>query len=196
MLLLPLVFHRLKCSLSWPFAHFQVPLQENRVPATFSRLFCRFHAMLWHCRKKFADFFKHCIHFFSLLFDQVRNFLEVSLEQGFGDQVHLNSKKMVSSDQTIKRLPNTCNLSFIGKNLEGYKILKHVKYLQASVGAACHSDKETKPSHILLACGINEDIARNALRLSVGRNTTRGDVTLVIDDLLRTVNMLKGGSKS
>jgi len=47
-----------------------------------------------------------------------------------------------------------------------------------------------RPSSILLSCGIPYDVAQNALRLSVGRETTRADVDLVVQDLLQAVAQL------
>lgn len=47
-----------------------------------------------------------------------------------------------------------------------------------------------RPSSILLSCGIPCDVAQNALRLSVGRDTTRADVDLVVQDLVQAVAQL------
>lgn len=43
---------------------------------------------------------------------------------------------------------------------------------------------------ILLNCGIPYDVAQNALRLSVGRDTTRAEVDLVVQDLVQAVAQL------
>lgn len=59
------------------------------------------------------------------------------------------------------------------------------------MGAACHSDRGDQPSHILLSCGIPFDVATNALRISVGRSTSREDVDLVVEDLRDTVEQLE-----
>ena len=82
-------------------------------------------------------------------------------------------------------------MSFIGSGLEGRKILATVKTFQASVGAACHSDVVSRPSHILTAIGVPHDIAINALRLSVGRNTTKKHINLAVEDLKVAVDCLK-----
>lgn len=47
-----------------------------------------------------------------------------------------------------------------------------------------------RPSSILLSCGIPYDVAQNALRLSVGRDTTRADVDVVVQDLVQAVAQL------
>ncbi|KAG9341569.1 hypothetical protein JZ751_019082 [Albula glossodonta] len=91
-------------------------------------------------------------------------------------------------------LPNTCNVSILGPGLQGRKVLSNCKKLLASVGAACHSDRGDRPSRILLSSGVPAEVAANALRLSVGRGTTRGDVDQVVQDLKEAVQQLEGGS--
>lgn len=49
----------------------------------------------------------------------------------------------------------------------------------------------TRPSHILLSCGVAPEVAANALRLSVGRGTSREDVDAVVEDLRETVQLLE-----
>ncbi|XP_009991838.1 PREDICTED: selenocysteine lyase [Chaetura pelagica] len=47
-----------------------------------------------------------------------------------------------------------------------------------------------RPSSILLSCGIPYEVAQNALRLSVGRDTTRADVDRAVQDLVQAVAQL------
>ncbi|XP_046563001.1 selenocysteine lyase-like isoform X2 [Haliotis rubra] len=107
---------------------------------------------------------------------EVRDYLEEELVREFGDMIHINGKF-----KTSERLPNTCNFSFKGQGLEGHKVLNKAEHVQASVGAACHSQNRASP--ILLAIGIPEDIARNALRFSVGRETSKNDIDIAVRDL-------------
>ncbi|XP_074734006.1 selenocysteine lyase isoform X1 [Strix uralensis] len=117
----------------------------------------------------------------------VRDYLEARLEASFGKQrIHLNSHFTGS-----KRLCNTSNFSILGPGLQGRRVLSRCQTLLASVGAACHSEKGDRPSSILLSCGIPCDVAQNALRLSVGRDTTRADVDLVVQDLVQAVAQLE-----
>ncbi|XP_045053938.2 selenocysteine lyase isoform X3 [Desmodus rotundus] len=118
----------------------------------------------------------------------VRDHLEQRLVAEFGEKkIHLNSRF-----PGAERLPNTCNFSFRGPRLQGRAVLAQCRVLQASVGAACHSDHGDRPSPVLLSCGIPFDVARNALRLSVGRSTTRAEVDLVVQDLKQAVARLEG----
>nr|XP_061834611.1 selenocysteine lyase-like [Nerophis lumbriciformis]XP_061834612.1 selenocysteine lyase-like [Nerophis lumbriciformis] len=112
--------------------------------------------------------------------------LEERLKATFKDKLHFNSHFAGS-----ECLPNTCNVSLLGAGLQGWRVLSHCHKLLASVGAACHSDRGDRPSHILLSCGAREEVAANALRLSVGRRTSREDVEQVVEDLKKAVKHLE-----
>lgn len=51
-------------------------------------------------------------------------------------------------------------------------------------------DFSFRPSPILLAIGVQESVARNALRLSVGRDTTLDDIDLAMEDIKQAVLQL------
>nr|XP_010345552.2 selenocysteine lyase isoform X6 [Saimiri boliviensis boliviensis] len=117
----------------------------------------------------------------------IRDYLEERLEAEFGQKrIHLNSRF-----PGTERLPNTCNFSIRGPRLQGRMVLAQCRVLMASVGAACHSDHGDQPSPVLLNSGVPFDVARNALRLSVGRSTTRAEVDLVVQDLKQAVAQLE-----
>ncbi|XP_004475876.1 selenocysteine lyase isoform X2 [Dasypus novemcinctus] len=118
--------------------------------------------------------------------EAVRDYLEDRLEAEFDKRLYLNSRF-----PGTERLPNTCNFSIRGPKLQGRRVLAQCRTLLASVGAACHSDHQDKPSPVLLSCGIAPDVASNAVRLSVGRSTTRAEVDLVVEDLKQAVARLE-----
>ncbi|XP_039084456.1 selenocysteine lyase isoform X2 [Hyaena hyaena] len=118
---------------------------------------------------------------------EVRDYLEERLLAEFDKQrIHLNSRF-----PGTERLPNTCNFSILGPQLQGRLVLAQCRTLVASVGAACHSDQVDRPSPVLLSCGLPLDVARNALRLSVGRSTSTAEVDLVVQDLKQAVARLE-----
>ncbi|XP_072111819.1 selenocysteine lyase [Mobula birostris] len=118
---------------------------------------------------------------------EIRDYLEANLMAAFGkEKLHFNSHFQESD-----RLPNTCNVSILGPNLQGRKVLQHCQRLLASVGAACHSENVSRPSHILLNSGIPYDVAENAIRLSVGRATSKADVDTIIEDLQQAVKEIE-----
>ncbi|XP_034386075.1 selenocysteine lyase [Cyclopterus lumpus] len=113
-------------------------------------------------------------------------YLEERLKAVFNNKIRFNSHYPGSDI-----LPNTCNVSILGPSLQGWRVLSNCRKLLASVGAACHSDSGNRPSHILLSCGVPSEVAAGALRLSVGRATTKADVDAVVEDLRETVRQLE-----
>jgi cysteine desulfurase len=57
----------------------------------------------------------------------------------------------------------------------GEELLGHIPEIAASTGSACHAGS-TEPSGILLAMGISKKRALAALRLSLGRWSTKEDI--------------------
>ncbi len=83
----------------------------------------------------------------------------------------------------VARLPNTS--FFAIDNIEGETLvmaLDRKGYAVAS-GSACSSDS-TEPSHVLLAMGVDKDMARGAVRVSFGISNTSAEVS----DFLATLN--------
>ncbi|XP_026863483.2 selenocysteine lyase [Electrophorus electricus] len=117
----------------------------------------------------------------------IRLYLEQRLLAVFGEEKVRFNSHFPGSDT----LPNTCNVSILGQGLQGYQVLSTCRRLLASVGAACHSDRGDQPSHVLLNCGVPYHVAANALRISVGRQTSRQDVDVVVADLRDAVEHLE-----
>jgi len=69
-----------------------------------------------------------------------------------------------------ERLPNTLNASFPG--VSGSVVLEAVPEVAASTGSACHEGAES-PSGVLLAMGLEAATALGAVRLSLGRGTSK-----------------------
>lgn len=88
------------------------------------------------------------------------------------------------------RLPNTLNLSIPG--LPGYELLSKVREVAASTGSACHAGTAT-PSPVLKAMGLSHDRAVGAVRLSLGRWTTREEVLLAASLLAAGARELQHG---
>lgn len=72
-----------------------------------------------------------------------------------------------------RRLPNTLNVSILGT--VGEMLLSSIHEIAASTAAACHSGS-FEPSKVLLALGLSKEEALGALRLSLGRGTTKEDM--------------------
>ncbi len=70
-------------------------------------------------------------------------------------------------------LPNTLSVSIPGRR--GLDVLAACPDLAASTGSACHTG-EVNPSAVLVAMGVPDDVAAGAIRLSLGRHTTTGQI--------------------
>ena len=93
----------------------------------------------------------------------LRDKLFRSIVEGIGEE------KVKLNGHPEKRLPNTLNISIIGRI--GEQLLAQMPEIAASTGSACHSGSTT-PSAVLLAMGLTREQALGALRLSLGRWST------------------------
>jgi cysteine desulfurase len=92
--------------------------------------------------------------------------------------------------QRAERLPNTTYFSIPG--LDGETLvgrLDRAGYAVAS-GAAC-SAANPQPSHVLLAMGVAPELARGAVRVSLGTTTTAADIAGFLQALQETVDRLQ-----
>ncbi len=89
-----------------------------------------------------------------------------------------------------ERLPNTLNVSFPG--LSGCDLMAQIPELAASLGSACHAGQEAI-SPVLAAMGVPPEVARGAVRFSVGRPTTRDEVEQAANLLRQRGRALLGG---
>ena len=80
---------------------------------------------------------------------------------------------------TAERLPNTLQLAVAG--LDGETLLMQLDKagIAVSSGSACSSGK-TEPSHVLMAMGVEAGLARGAIRISLGRETTDADIDTLL----------------
>lgn len=84
------------------------------------------------------------------------------------------------------RLPNNANFSFDGVNGEDLLLSLDFKGICASSGSACTSGS-LKPSHVLLALGVDEKLAKGSLRLTLGSLSTEEEVDFIIETLKPTI---------
>jgi cysteine desulfurase len=86
------------------------------------------------------------------------------------------------------RLAGNLNLSFAHVN--GEALMMQMREIAVSSGSAC-SAAEPEPSHVLLAMGLSEDMARASLRFGLGRFTTREEIDAAIVAVSRAVEQLR-----
>ncbi len=77
--------------------------------------------------------------------------------------------------ESAPRLPNTTLVALPGLSAATALIALDLEGLSLSSGAACSSGK-VQPSHVLAAMDVDPDLARGALRISLGWNNSSADV--------------------
>ena len=73
----------------------------------------------------------------------------------------------------------------------GFEVVSRLHRCLASIGMACHSHGGCSASPVLLACGVPEEVAVNAIRISIGRQTSKEDIDTFMLDLEQAVCSLE-----
>ncbi|MFD4526920.1 cysteine desulfurase family protein [Streptomyces sp. NPDC058470] len=76
------------------------------------------------------------------------------------------------------RLPANAHFTFPGCEGDSLLLLLDAQGIECSTGSACTAGV-AQPSHVLLATGIDPDLARGTLRFSLGHTSTEADVQAV-----------------
>jgi cysteine desulfurase len=88
--------------------------------------------------------------------------------------------------EAAPRLANTSNFALPGVASETALMALDLDGVMVSSGAACSSGK-VRPSHVLRAMGVSDKLARCALRVSFGWNSTEDDVDAALASLAKLV---------
>jgi cysteine desulfurase len=100
------------------------------------------------------------------------------------ERIHEAIPDAILNGHATRRLPGNLNLSFPGVN--GERLLLALRDLAVSSGSAC-SASSGEPSHVLLALGRDENLARGSLRFGLGRETSVEDVEQAAASVIRAV---------
>jgi cysteine desulfurase len=107
------------------------------------------------------------------------------LEAGLGDI----SNATVIFGAGSERLPNTTLFAVPGLKAETAVIALDLEGVAVSSGAACSSGK-VQPSHVLAAMGVAPGLARGAVRLSLGQDSTETEVERFLDAWIKVSRAL------
>ena len=92
-----------------------------------------------------------------------------------------------------KRLPNNVNVSFEYIEGDNLLLLLDEAGICASSVSACNSSSGSS-SHVLEAIGVSDDLARGALRITLGHDTNRQEIDYAIEKIKQIVGELRKGS--
>lgn len=134
---------------------------------------------------------------------------------GFGKAVELvakerekNSKKIISLrdyfiKKVLKTIPNIilntdvaksvcshANFCFVGAEGEAILLYLDIEGIAVSTGSACASGN-LDPSHVLLAMGIEKEIAHSSIRFTFGKDNTREEVEYILSILPVAIEKLR-----
>ncbi len=116
---------------------------------------------------------------------ELREHLHEGIRQGVAE-IQLNG-------HPVHRLPGNLNLSFA--HVDGEALMMQMREIAVSSGSAC-SSADPEPSHVLIAMGRSEDLARASLRFGLGRFTTREEIDTAIAAVSRAVAHLRSQSQN
>ena len=112
----------------------------------------------------------------------MRNRIEAAVRGAFAD--------VIIFGEGAARLPNTTCLALPGLTAETLLIALDLAGLAISSGSACSSGK-VRPSHVLAAMGVATDLAKGALRISLGYSTRESDVESFCETFQKTVSSIR-----
>jgi cysteine desulfurase len=76
-------------------------------------------------------------------------------------------------------LPNTLNVSFPGAEGESILLSMDLEGIEASTGSACASGS-LDPSHVIMALGVDAELAHGSIRFSLGWGITEQDIDYIV----------------
>ncbi len=117
-----------------------------------------------------------------------------ALRNRFEAELKRIAPEAVVFGENAVRLPNTSNFAIPGLAAETALIALDLEGVAVSSGSACSSGK-VKPSHVLIAMGADEALARSGLRISLGWTSREEDVDAAIA-ALRTLMARRSGLRA
>ena len=111
--------------------------------------------------------------------------VHITKTQGLRDLLERRINKILPGSvlcgEKVERLPNTSSIFMPGVNSETQVMKFDLKGIMISAGSACSSGK-VQTSHVLRAMGVEDDIAANVIRVSLGNENTSEDVECFITE--------------
>lgn len=108
---------------------------------------------------------------------------------------HLKQRLLTEIDGVLingdmeHRLANNLNVAFLGIDSQALMIrLKDV--MAVSSGSACTAGS-TKPSHVLTAIGLDNQLAHSSIRFGLGKYNSVEDINYIVDQLVSEIKSLR-----
>lgn len=108
----------------------------------------------------------------------LRNYYEEKIKQNI-DNIIINGDEK-------NRLPGNSNISFIGVNGQDLLLNLDMIGICVSSGSACTSGS-IDASHVLIALGVKEEVAKSSIRVSIGKYNTKEEIDYLVENLIEIV---------
>ena len=115
-----------------------------------------------------------------------------ALTDYFAEKLKEAAPTLVIHSGRAPRHPGILNCRFPGITGEEMAVRLDLKGICVSPGAACGA-RDGAPSHVLLAMGQSEQQAKEALRFSLGKHTTREEIEQAAQAVAEIINNKKEG---
>ena len=89
-----------------------------------------------------------------------------------------------------QRLDGNVNFSFDYVKSQNVLNMLDIKGIAASVGSACTAGN-FKPSYVLMAMGVPEELANSSIRFSIGKYNTKDEIDYAVKTLTETISELR-----
>lgn len=109
------------------------------------------------------------------------------------NEIYTAIPAVVRNGDPDNSLPNTLNISFPG--VDSNLLLSGMPGIAASAGAACHTE-QAEISHVLLAIGLERELALGSIRLSTGKMTSMEEAKKASQQIIKTASSLISASES
>lgn len=113
----------------------------------------------------------------------------IKMKNKFVEEISKNVPNVKLNGHKKQRLSGNVNISFNGIEGESLLLLLSASGIYASAGSACTSGS-SKPSHVLTAIGLSEELSRGSLRITFGEENTIKDVEYVVNKITEIVKKL------
>ena len=114
-----------------------------------------------------------------------------ALRDAFISQVLATVPQAVLTGNPVDRHPAIASFTFAGLNGETLLLELEQRGVIVSSGSACAAGSND-PSHVLIACGIEPDVAQTSVRFSFSHSTTAEELSMALDALVEAVASVSG----
>ncbi|AXE54173.1 cysteine desulfurase family protein [Aurantimicrobium sp. MWH-Uga1] len=114
-----------------------------------------------------------------------------TLRDDFIAQVVGNIPQAALTGNPIQRHPGIASFTCAGLNGETLLLELEQQGVIVSSGSACAAGSD-EPSHVLVACGIDPDVARTSIRFSFSHNTTAEELAMAAAAFVSAVSTVSG----